>query len=86
MSMEFGTFGSHRLVPRVGQLGTNVPGCGHVTDPSSVLAMVGTKDWVALGAADEQKPAGDGTLEAWARSESNPLGGWYGRARPGVAP
>jgi hypothetical protein len=35
-------------------------------------------DWVPVGAADEQKPAGDGTLEAWGRSESNPVGGWYG--------
>ena len=35
-------------------------------------------DWVPLGAADEQKPAADGTVEAWARSEDNPVGGWYG--------
>ena len=35
-------------------------------------------DWVPLGAADEQKPAGEGTVEAWGRSESNPVGGWYG--------
>jgi hypothetical protein len=35
-------------------------------------------DWMELGAADEQKPAKEGTVEAWARSESNPLGGWYG--------
>ncbi|GAB3066933.1 hypothetical protein GCM10027080_03900 [Pedococcus soli] len=35
-------------------------------------------DWVPLGSADEQKPAKDGTVEAWARSEGNPLGGWYG--------
>jgi hypothetical protein len=35
-------------------------------------------DWIDLGAADEQKPAKEGTVEAWARSESNPLGGWYG--------
>jgi hypothetical protein len=35
-------------------------------------------DWVDLGAADEQKPAKDGTLEAWARAADNPLGGWYG--------
>jgi len=35
-------------------------------------------DWMALGAADEQKPAADGTVEAWARAESNPVGGWYG--------
>jgi hypothetical protein len=35
-------------------------------------------DWVPLGAADEQKPAADGTVEAWGRSEANPVGGWYG--------
>ena len=35
-------------------------------------------DWMPLGAADEQKPAADGTVEAWARSESNPVDGWYG--------
>ena len=38
-------------------------------------------DWVPLGSADEQKPAKEGTVEAWARSESNPLGGWYGLRR-----
>ena len=35
-------------------------------------------DWMELGSADENKPAKEGTLEAWARSESNPVGGWYG--------
>jgi hypothetical protein len=35
-------------------------------------------DWVELGSADEQKPAKDGTVEAWGRSPSNPIGGWYG--------
>jgi hypothetical protein len=35
-------------------------------------------DWVLLGSADEQKPAAEGTVEAWARSEENPVGGWYG--------
>ncbi len=35
-------------------------------------------DWMDLGAADEQKPATPGTLEAWARAEDNPVGGWYG--------
>ena len=35
-------------------------------------------DWVALGNADEQKDAKDGTVEAWARSSENPIGGWYG--------
>jgi len=35
-------------------------------------------DWVPLGGADEQKPAAEGTVEAWGRSESNPVGGFYG--------
>jgi hypothetical protein len=35
-------------------------------------------DWMPLGSADEQKPAKDGTVEAWARSPDNPVGGWYG--------
>ena len=34
--------------------------------------------WVELGGADEQKPAKEGTVEAWGRSTSNPVGGWYG--------
>jgi hypothetical protein len=36
------------------------------------------KDWMELGSADEQKPAKEGTVEAWGRSASNPVGGWYG--------
>lgn len=35
-------------------------------------------DWMLLGNADEQKPAAEGTVEAWGRSASNPVGGWYG--------
>ncbi len=35
-------------------------------------------DWMDLGGADEQKEAKEGTVEAWGRSESNPIGGWYG--------
>jgi hypothetical protein len=35
-------------------------------------------DWVPLGAADEQKPAAEGTVEAFGRSPDNPAGGWYG--------
>jgi hypothetical protein len=35
-------------------------------------------NWVPLGSADEQKPAAEGTVEAWARSPKNPVGGWYG--------
>lgn len=35
-------------------------------------------DWVPLGAADEKKPAAEGTVESFGRSADNPLGGWYG--------
>ena len=35
-------------------------------------------DWMPLGNADEQKEAKPGTVEAWARDEANPVGGWYG--------
>jgi len=35
-------------------------------------------DWVPLGAADEQKAAADGTVEAFGRDPDNPVGGWYG--------
>ena len=35
-------------------------------------------DWMALGSADEQRPAADGTVEAWGRAVSNPVKGWYG--------
>jgi hypothetical protein len=47
-----------------------------VEDLRAMLADRG--DWVSLGAADEQKPAADGTVEAWGRSPENPVGGWYG--------
>ena len=47
-----------------------------VDDLHEWLAKQG--DWVPLGAADEGKPAADGTVEAWGRSEGNPVGGWYG--------
>ena len=44
-----------------------------------LLAMLKERgDWVDLGAADEQKEAKPGTVEAWGRSADNPLGGWYG--------
>lgn len=35
-------------------------------------------DWMLLGNADEQKDVKPDTVEAWARSEDNPVGGWYG--------
>jgi hypothetical protein len=40
--------------------------------------LVAHGDWMPLGSADEQKPAAEGTIEAWARSADNPVGGWYG--------
>ena len=40
--------------------------------------LVAHGDWMPLGSADEQKPAAAGTVEAWARSAENPVGGWYG--------
>lgn len=40
--------------------------------------LVERADWVPLGSADEQKPAAEGTVEAWGRSADNPVGGWYG--------
>ena len=39
------------------------------------------RGWVELGSADEQKPAKEGTVEAWAHSDENPVGGWYGLKR-----
>jgi len=47
-----------------------------IDDLHAMLRAAG--DWVPLGAADEQKPAKDGTVEAWGRSPDNPVGGWYG--------
>lgn len=38
-------------------------------------------DWMPLGAADEQKPANPGTVEAWGRAADNPVGGWYGQKK-----
>ena len=40
--------------------------------------LLAAGDWVALGGADEGKPAKVGTVEAWGRSPDNPVGGWYG--------
>jgi len=47
-----------------------------ITDAHQMLVAHG--EWMPLGNADEQKPAPDGSVEAWARDESNPVGGWYG--------
>ena len=47
-----------------------------IEDLHAMLTRAG--DWVALGGADEQKPAAEGTVEAWGRASSNPVKGWYG--------
>jgi uncharacterized protein DUF6855 len=47
-----------------------------VNDLHAMLKSRG--DWIPLGSADEQKPAAEGTVEAWGRSTKNPVGGWYG--------
>ena len=47
-----------------------------IDDLAAMLKARG--DWAPLGGADEQKPATDGTVEAWGRSPDNPVGGWYG--------
>jgi hypothetical protein len=40
--------------------------------------LVAHGDWMALGTADEQKQPKPDTVEAWARSPENPIGGFYG--------
>ena len=51
----------------------------HLSCIEDLAAMLKTHgDWMALGSADEQKPAADGTVEAWGRAASNPVNGWYG--------
>ena len=51
----------------------------HLSAIDDLAAMLKKhRDWMPLGAADEQKPAAEGTVEAWARSDDNPVGGWYG--------
>jgi hypothetical protein len=47
-----------------------------IEDLHTMLKKYG--DWMELGSADEQKPAKEGTVEAWGRSPKNPVGGWYG--------
>jgi hypothetical protein len=47
-----------------------------IDDLQAMLKSAG--DWVELDGADEQKPAKEGTVEAWGRSPANPIHGWYG--------
>ena len=55
------------------RLSYNLRGLG---DLEAMLAAHG--DWMALGNADEGKPTPEGSIEAWARSPENPVGGYYG--------
>src|SRR5471030_3296768 len=47
-----------------------------IEDLHSMLTKHG--DWMLLANADEQKPAAEGTVEAWGRSPKNPVKGFYG--------
>jgi uncharacterized protein DUF6855 len=51
----------------------------HLRSIDDLHAMLKERgDWVPLGPAGENKPAAEGTVEAWGRSSDNPVGGWYG--------
>ena len=51
----------------------------HLRAIEDLHAMLKAHDgWMPLGSADEQKPAAEGTVEAWGRAADNPVGGWYG--------
>ena len=47
-----------------------------IEDLAAWLAEQGC--WVPLGSTDEGKEPASGTVEAFGRSASNPVGGWYG--------
>jgi hypothetical protein len=63
------------LIVQVGKTKLSYQLCA-IEDAHAMLKAHG--DWVPLGNADEGKPVKDGTLEHWARSDSNPVGGYYG--------
>lgn len=35
-------------------------------------------DWMLMGSKDQKAETKEGTVEHWARSKDNPIGGWYG--------
>ncbi|MFT4682204.1 MAG: hypothetical protein ACI9YU_002059 [Flavobacteriales bacterium] len=35
-------------------------------------------DWMEMGSKDEKPATKEGTVEHWARSSNNTIGGWYG--------
>lgn len=64
-----------RLVVQVGttQLSYQLRG---LEDAVAMLKKHG--DWMALGNSDEGKPTAPDSVEGWARSPKNPVGGYYG--------
>ena len=47
-----------------------------IDDLASMLKQ--HSDWMLLGSKDENLETKEGTVEHWARSKENPMGGWYG--------
>jgi hypothetical protein len=47
-----------------------------IDDLSEMLKEHG--DWMLLGSKDEKQETKEGTVEHWARTPTNPMGGWYG--------
>ena len=66
------------LVRQVGSTKLKFLG-GAIDDLHAMLKAHG--DWMDLGAADEQKDAKPGTVEAWGRDASNPVAAGTGCAR-----
>jgi hypothetical protein len=60
--------------------GKGLVGHGTAEDPWLLSTPPGTSEYTMHKdeSADELKPAKEGTVEAWGRSEGNPVGGWYG--------
>lgn len=70
-----GTEKPHKLVVQVGTTRLSYQSRG-IEDLYAMLKK--HKDWMPLGNADEGKPVAPGTVEAWTRDGSNPVGGYYG--------
>jgi hypothetical protein len=50
-----------------------------IEDLAAMLKRHG--EWMLLGSKDEKQDTTEGTVEHWARSKDNPIGGWYGLKR-----
>lgn len=67
------------LICQVGS--TRLTYLARAVDDLHAMLLDHAGEWVPLGAADEQKQPAEGTVEAWGRSEHNPVGGWYGQKK-----